>query len=73
MPVGRGGGGNSRALHPSPPLPTGILYSHQFRSHQEANCKMVAIGLKLANLEVIGNVVKTCHECLIYLLNRNQK
>ena len=36
MPMGRGSGVNS----PPPPLPTGILYSPQFRLHQET--KMVA-------------------------------
>jgi len=49
MPVGRGGGVNSVGVKgrrppcppcPPPPLPKGILYSPQFRSHQET--KMTA-------------------------------
>ena len=43
MPVGRGGGVKSVEvrgfcpLYPPSPLPTGILYSPQFRSHPETN------------------------------------
>ena len=43
MPVGRADGVKSvgvRGPFPPPPLPTGILYSPQFRSHQET--KMAA-------------------------------
>ena len=36
MPVGRGGGVKSTPCPPSS-LPTGALYSPQFRSHQETN------------------------------------